>query len=60
MYVDTHHFTFDDNCPAYSIKELSKLDLENLCNALETVPISPDDRLYRLREMLRQFLASHL
>ena len=56
MYVDTHHFTLDDSCPACSINDLSRQDLVNLYRALATVPISPDDRLYQLRDTLERFL----
>ena len=56
MYVDSHHFTLDDGCPAYSINDLSRRDLVDLYRALATVPISPDERLSQLRDTIERFL----
>ena len=57
MYVDSHHFTFDDGQPVYSIHDLSRKDIHALYRALATVPLSPDDRLYELRDTIFRFLA---
>ena len=57
MYVDSHHFTFDDGSPVYSIHDLSRTDLLKLYRALATVPISKDDSLYELRDTIFRFLS---
>lgn len=59
MYVDSHHFTFDDGRPVYSIHDLSRVDLIHLHRALATVPISPDDRLFQLRDTIFRFLSDN-
>lgn len=59
MYVDSHHFTFDDHSPCYSINDLSRADLVKLHRALAYTPISPDDRLSQLRDTIFRFLTDN-
>ena len=53
MYIDE---TVHPVPGGISIRGLTCQDLLDLYHALATVPISPDDRLFQLRDMIQRFL----